>query len=191
MRPPRRRSLYSRSKPTPTAGAIALTPVQARQAAPITTALLLLRAARVSKRLPITQEMPRKGDTLMTKTLLLSTLVLACAALLPAQQSPAETGIRKAQEEIAKHRGHYPYYNGLAMAYARRARETSDVAYYGKAEEALKKSFEISPDNFEGRKLRTWLLLGRHEFAAAREVATRLNQQNPDDVTVYGYLVDA
>ena len=127
----------------------------------------------------------------MTKTLLLSTFVLAFAALLPAQQSPAETGIRKAQEEIAKHPGHYPYYDGLAMAYARRARETSDVAYYGKAEEALKKSFEISPDNFEGLKVRTWLLLGRHEFAAAREVATRLNQQNPDDVTVYGYLVDA
>ena len=36
----------------------------------------------------------------MTKTLLLSTFVLAFAALLPAQQSPAETGIRKAQEEL-------------------------------------------------------------------------------------------
>jgi tetratricopeptide (TPR) repeat protein len=123
-----------------------------------------------------------------------SIFLCALAATLQAQQplpTPAETGIRKALEVIAKQPGHYPYYNSLAMAYARRARETSDVRYYGKAEEALKQSFEISPDNFEGLKVRTWLLLGRHEFAAALEIATRLNRQTPDDITVYGYLVDA
>ena len=122
------------------------------------------------------------------------TALAAFAIAADAQESaptPAEIGIRKAQEDIARHPGHYPYYNGLAMAYARRARETSDVQYYGRAEETLKKSFEISPDNFEGLKVQTWLLLGRHEFAKALEVATRLNRQTPDDVTVYGYLVDA
>jgi tetratricopeptide (TPR) repeat protein len=65
------------------------------------------------------------------------------------------------------------------------------MQYYAKAEETLKKSFAIAPDNFEGLKVRTWLLLGRHEFAKAREVAMRLNRQTPDDVTVYGYLADA
>src|SRR6201999_1230437 len=30
-----------------------------------------------------------------------------------------------------------------------------------------------------------------HEFSKAREVAMKLNKQTPDDVTVYGYLVDA
>ena len=44
--------------------------------------------------------------------------------------TPAETAIEKAQAEIAKHPDHAPYYNVLAMAYARRARETSDVQYY-------------------------------------------------------------
>ncbi len=105
--------------------------------------------------------------------------------------SPAEVSILKAREQISRQPSYYPYYNGLAMAYARRARETSDVTYYAKAEETLQKSFAISPDNFEGLKVRTWLLLGRHEFAKALEVATRLNKQTPDDVTVYGYLVDA
>src|SRR5713101_5799794 len=105
--------------------------------------------------------------------------------------SPAEVSIRKAQELIAKQPAHYPFYNSLAMAYARRARETSDVTYYAKAEETLQKSFAISADNFEGLKVKTWLLLGRHEFARSLEVATRLNKQTPDDVTVYGYLVDA
>jgi tetratricopeptide (TPR) repeat protein len=33
--------------------------------------------------------------------------------------------------------------------------------------------------------------LGRHDFAKALETATKLNQKTPDDVLVYGYLVDA
>jgi len=49
----------------------------------------------------------------------------------------------------------------------------------------------LSPDNFGALKVETWLLLGRHEFAKAREVAMKLNRQAPDDVTVYGYLADA
>lgn len=72
-----------------------------------------------------------------------------------------------------------------------RARETSDVGYYEKAEEALRGSFAVSPDNFEGLKVEAWLLLGGHEFAEARELATRLNRKVSDDVTVYGYLADA
>ena len=77
------------------------------------------------------------------------------------------------------------------MAYARRARETSDVAYYAKAEETLERSFKVAPDNFEALKVRAWLLLGRHEFAKALEAATALNKRVPDDITVYGYLADA
>jgi tetratricopeptide (TPR) repeat protein len=112
--------------------------------------------------------------------------------MLPAfAATPAETAIRKAQEEVAKRPDYSPSYNALAMAYARRARETSDVAFCAKAEETLKQSFAIAPDNYEGLKVRTWLLLGRHEFAQAREVASKLNHQTPDDVTVYGYLADA
>jgi tetratricopeptide (TPR) repeat protein len=117
-------------------------------------------------------------------------VVLVC--VLPAfAVTPAELSIRKAQEEIARRPDHYPYYNALAMAYARRARETSDVQFYARAEETLRKSFALSPDNYEGLKVKTWLLLGRHEFAEARETAIRLNHHTPDDVTVYGYLADA
>src|SRR5437763_1495720 len=89
--------------------------------------------------------------------------------------TPAEVSIRKAQERIAAQPNHYPWYNALAMAYARRARETSDTSFYAKADDVLKKSFEISPDNFEGLKVKTWLMLGRHEFSRARELAMTLN----------------
>jgi tetratricopeptide (TPR) repeat protein len=119
-------------------------------------------------------------------------VIAALFSMLPAfAATPAETAIRKAQEEVAKRPDYGPSYNALAMAYARRARETSDVAFYGKAEETLKQSFAMAPDNYEGLKVRTWLLLGRHEFGKAREVASKLNRQTPEDVTVYGYLADS
>jgi len=113
------------------------------------------------------------------------------AAALAVAGTPAEIAMQKAQADIAKHPDHAPYYNALAMAYARRARETSDVQYYAKAEETLKQSFALAPDNYEALKTQAWLQLGRHEFAKALETATKLNRQTPDDVVVYGYLADA
>lgn len=119
---------------------------------------------------------------------ILTVLLLASASFAA---TPAEMAIEKAQGEIAKHPDHAPYYNTLAMAYARRARETSDVQYYAKAEATLRRSFALAPDNYEGLKTQAWLQLGRHEFAKALATATKLNQKTPDDVMVYGYLVDA
>ena len=105
--------------------------------------------------------------------------------------SPAEQSIASAQKEIAKKPGFYSGYNQMAIALSRRARETSDVAFYAQAEDALKKSFELSPNNIEGEKIHVWLLLGRHEFPAALEAAKALNKRLPDDVLVYGFLTDA
>jgi tetratricopeptide (TPR) repeat protein len=123
------------------------------------------------------------------KSTLLCALALFAAPSFAA--TPAEMAIQQALGNIAKQPAHYPYYNALAMAYARRARETADAAFYAKAEESLRKSFAISPANFEGLKVETWLQLGRHEFASALETATKMNKTAPDDVAVYGYLVDA
>jgi len=119
---------------------------------------------------------------------ILTALLLTSVAF---DSTPAETAIEKAQAEVAKHPDHAAYYNVLAMAYARRARETSDVQFYAKAEETLKRSFALAPDNYDGLKTQAWLELGRHEFAKALETATKLNLKVPDDVIVYGYLADA
>ena len=105
--------------------------------------------------------------------------------------SPAEQSMAQAQRLIEKNPKNYEAYNALALAQSRRARETSDVKFYTEAEETLNKSFAISPDNFDGRRIEVWLLLGRHEFAAAREEAIKLNKRMPDDVMVYGFLTDA
>jgi len=114
------------------------------------------------------------------------------ASAIPEHQlSPAEQTMAAANLLIEKNPQNYEAYNALALALSRRARETSDQRFYGRAEETLKKSFEISKGNFDGEKIRVWLLLGKHEFAAAREAALALNKRTPDDVMVYGFLTDA
>src|SRR3989454_11360665 len=105
--------------------------------------------------------------------------------------SPAEQAIAQATKLIDKHAKDFEAYNALALALSRRARETSDVKFYTQAEEALRKSFEISPDNFDGKRIHVWLLLGKHEFAAALEEAKKLNKKMHDDVMTYGFLADA
>src|SRR5438067_1568278 len=154
---------------------------------------LLGRVRADSPARPVEENMIRSNTTIFVRGLLLLSSSIPGIGLLAAEPgtTPAEVSIRKAQERIAAQPDHYPWYNALAMAYARRARETSDTAFYAKAEEVLKKSFEISPENFEGLKVKTWLSLGRHEFSKAREFAMTLNQRMPDDLTVYGYLADA
>ena len=105
--------------------------------------------------------------------------------------SPAQRSMAQASRLIEKNPKNFEAYNALALGLSRHARETSDVTFYAQAEETLKKSFEISPANFDGERIQVWLLLGKHEFAAAREEAQKLNQRMPDDVMVYGFLTDA
>jgi tetratricopeptide (TPR) repeat protein len=132
----------------------------------------------------------------MKKTILL--IAVSCATLFAAAEvspvqavSPAERAIAAAEKQAADRPKTSQPWNALALALARRARETSDNSYYDRANAALKKSFEISPGNFDAEKINVWLLLGRHEFAEALAAAEALNKKVPDDVQVYGFLVDA
>lgn len=126
--------------------------------------------------------------------MLLSTVaIFSQGSHSPAERnlSPAEQAIAEATKLIGKNPKDFEAYNALALALSRRARETSDVRFYAQAEQALQKSFEISRDNFDGKRIRVWLLLGKHEFAAALEEAKKLNKKVPDDVMVYGFLTDS
>lgn len=105
--------------------------------------------------------------------------------------SPAQQAMAQAQRLIDKNAKDFEAYNALALALARRARETSDPRFYAQGQDALAKSFAISPDNYDGKRIEVWLLLGKHEFAAALEAAKPLNKKIPDDVMVWGFLTDA
>jgi tetratricopeptide (TPR) repeat protein len=104
--------------------------------------------------------------------------------------SPAERRIAAARKAIDMHPKRVEGWNDLALALARRARETSDPAYYAEAWSATERALEIDPGHLEARKMQVWILLGQHEFPRAVEAAEAINKQVPDDVLTYGFLVD-
>ncbi|MFY9562182.1 MAG: tetratricopeptide repeat protein [Terriglobales bacterium] len=135
--------------------------------------------------------MKRMAALLMMLMTAMAALAQTSSPATEAKLSPAEQSIANANRLIEKNSKNFEAYTALALALSRRARETSDVKFYAQAEDALKKSFEISPGNFDGERTHVWLLLGKHEFAAAREEAQKLNKKMPDDVMLYGFLTDA
>jgi tetratricopeptide (TPR) repeat protein len=123
--------------------------------------------------------------------LLVATAASTAFSETPKSLSPAERSIAQARQLIEKNPKNFEAYNALALALSRRARETSDVNYYAQADDALRQSFAVSPDNFDGARIHVWLLLGKHEFATALDEARKLNKRVPDDVMTYGFLTDA
>ena len=117
-------------------------------------------------------------------------LLDSLAAERSSADSPAERRITAARKAIARDAKRADGWNELALALSRRARETSDPAFYKEAWTATERSLQLEPGNLEGRKLQVWILLGQHEFARAVEIAEQLNRETPDEVLVYGFLVD-
>ena len=105
--------------------------------------------------------------------------------------TPAERAAESARRTIAAAPGKADGYTELALALARRARETADPGFYDQANAALDEALAVAPGNFEAEKMRTWVLLGKHEFTRALEAAQALNRRAPDDLQVYGFLTDA
>jgi len=127
-------------------------------------------------------------------------LTAMIAAFAPSQSSPgpasvdrsaASQSISEARKAIDDKPMEYAGYNLLAAALVRRAQERSDASGYAQAKDVVKKSLEIAPNNFDAEKIQVSILLGEHEFLAALDLATKLNQRVPDDVMVYGLLTDA
>jgi tetratricopeptide (TPR) repeat protein len=106
-------------------------------------------------------------------------------------RSPAAQSIAEARKAISDKPMEYAGYNLLAAALIRREQESSDASFNAQAEDAVKKSLEIAPNNFDAEKIQVSILLGEHEFPGALDLAAKLNQRVPDDVMVYGLLTDA
>jgi tetratricopeptide (TPR) repeat protein len=105
--------------------------------------------------------------------------------------TPADSLIRQAIYATIKEPDSPKSYNLLAAAYMQKTRETADFSYNAKAEAALKRSFEVAPDNHAGVSLNAYLLLSYHRFNEALDVARHAVGQSPRDYEAYGALVDA
>jgi hypothetical protein len=97
-------------------------------------------------------------------------------ATLSPSATPAERRSAAAETAIAQDPGSVRPQVDLAMALARRARETSDPTFYAKADEALGRALEKTPDDYEALRARVWIRLGQHRFAEARDEAQRLQR---------------
>lgn len=108
-----------------------------------------------------------------------------------AQTSPAERAIASTTTLVTRTPGDAGAHSRLAMAYARRARETADPQFYALAMESVGQALDLSPNSYEALRAKAWTLLGMHEFSQAAAVAESLNKRAPDDVIVYGLMADA
>src|SRR5215813_11653114 len=82
-------------------------------------------------------------------------------------------------------------YFGLGDALIRKARETGDPSYFNRAEEALKKSLEINPNNAGAMRHLAYVFYSRHEFEPAAVHATKAIELDSTDGDSYGILGDA
>lgn len=103
----------------------------------------------------------------------------------------ADRLISSAQAVIQKQPDDAKGYNLLCVAFMQKARETGDFGLNARAEEALKNSFRVAPDNYDGIKLQAKIQLSYHRFAEALQTAQRAQAINPRDSEIYGILVDA
>ena len=106
-------------------------------------------------------------------------------------RTPATSALAAAERRIAADPGQAAPYLDAAAALVRRARETGDDAHYGRAAEMLGRAYAIDPESYAAKRIEATVLLGRGEFAQARDLATELNERARDDLLVYAVLTDA
>src|ERR1043166_4621192 len=115
--------------------------------------------------------------------------------LVPVLSAPASPGsdraIAQAQNKIRRNPNNpLPYYE-LGDAYIQKARESGDVSYVDLAEQALRKSLSLSPQQSAVLRHLAYALASRHDFAAAAVEAEKAIALDPKDVDAYGVLGDA
>jgi tetratricopeptide (TPR) repeat protein len=108
-----------------------------------------------------------------------------------AQRSATDNQMAYYQRLLQRNPQNYRAYHGLGDALIRKARETGDPSYFSRAEEALKKSLEINPDNAGAMRHLSYVFYSRHEFEPAALHARRAIEMDATDGDSYGILGDA
>ena len=108
-----------------------------------------------------------------------------------AQQARTDQQIGYYQQMLKRNPRNVTALLGLGDALIRKARETGDPSYFSRAEEALKKSLDITPKNFRSARALAYVSYSRHEFGPAVAQARRAIEMNPEDGDSYGILGDA
>lgn len=105
--------------------------------------------------------------------------------------TPADSRISAAESVIKRAPTIPEGYNLLAAAYMSKARETEDFAVNLQAQEALARSNQVAPGNYDALKLGAKLFLVFHRFEEALSLARQAQGVNPLDHDNYGAITDA
>ena len=113
------------------------------------------------------------------------------APAAPIAGSTAEARVARLQAQLRAAPDNAVLLTSLADAYLVRARETADPTYYDKADQAVKRSRALAPDDVRTLTTGAFLDLARHDFGRALEGATRAHQLSPDDPDPLTAVFDA
>jgi tetratricopeptide (TPR) repeat protein len=122
--------------------------------------------------------------------LLASAMVLAPLPL-PAEPTAADNHIAYYQRILQRNPRDARTYHRLGDALIRKARESGDVSYFARAEEALRKSLELVPASAGAWRHLAYAAYSRHEFDQATVHARKAIELDPGDGHAWGVLGDA
>jgi tetratricopeptide (TPR) repeat protein len=108
-----------------------------------------------------------------------------------ANPPPVEVAIRTFQDRLKKNPQDGITYALLANQYMRQARETGDMTYYQRAEEALKASLALIPNYSAARTSLASVYYSQHEFVQALELAQKEYDKNPKNTQALGIVADS
>jgi tetratricopeptide (TPR) repeat protein len=111
--------------------------------------------------------------------------------LAVAQQTKTDNQIAYYQQLLRRHLRNAKLYFGFGDALIRKARETGDPSYFNRAEEALKRTLQLAPQNAGALRHLAYVYYSRHEFASAAVYARKAIEMDSEDSDAYGVLGDA
>lgn len=122
----------------------------------------------------------------------------ATAATVPGVMSPAsvngvdlDASITALQAHLRSQPKDFGGWATLGLAYVEQARTKGDPSRYPQAEQALKRSLDLRPDNEQALTGRAALAAARHRFADALGYADRVLKENPYSERALSSRIDA
>lgn len=108
-----------------------------------------------------------------------------------ARPSSNERAILAAQDRLNRDPGNADLNASLGLLYLQAARETGDPAFYPKAGSLFDRALRKNPASMNGAIGKATLAMARHDFGAAREIASAAIAADSRVPAIYGVLADA
>jgi tetratricopeptide (TPR) repeat protein len=134
----------------------------------------------------------QKQPQYSTKALFLILLIVSLSPQLAwTASSASDRAIAQSQFKVRRNPNNPSAYHQLGDAYIQKARESGDNSYLDLAEQALRKSLSLNPQQSGVRRHLAHVLASRHDFEAAAAEAQEAIALDPTDMDAHGVLGDA